>query len=458
MQAAHMAPMSSDAERGPEMKPPSTSLISDMRIWGDSVIPASGIDGGYGYSSYTMEPSVGSNGRYAFQTGNWYASKYDSTANKGAGGWTYLNPFTIFGSGFCCDQVTFYQPQWDRQYWILLYGDHVAFANARGETLSGWCYYNIDASWFGLSTSSYSLDYNDAIFTKNYVYLAVNIFGPSGGFGSILRMPINQMNACGGFGYNYYYDTSHFTFKPVQGAVNTMYWASNWGGSNGGNIRIYSWPENGSISYADVTIDSFNFEYRNNGQFCGSADGVVTNWCAYNDSRVKAGYLANGVLGFGFDVTQGSGYPFPFWRQVSFNASNMTYIGHNDTWASWGAFQYGTTAPNDDGDIGGSWSWGGGASGGSDYYPGTGYFISDDYGYSYIYQIYGAGNTCTYSGIPRWGDYLTVRPAYPAPYSFVGTGWAIKGGNCYDTGYSEPHMVFFGRNRDVASFSRWKQR
>src|SRR5437879_6907732 len=108
MEPIHPAPMTTAAERGAEAASPRTPIPNSFSIYRDSVIPASAIAGGYGFSSYTMEPSSGINGRYAFQTGNWYASRFDQNLNAGAGGWTFLNPFTLFGSGFCCDQVTTY--------------------------------------------------------------------------------------------------------------------------------------------------------------------------------------------------------------------------------------------------------------------------------------------------------------------------------------------------------------
>jgi len=462
-QPNHPAPMTTAAQRGAEMRSPKLAAPGDFNIYRDSVIPATGIAGGYGYSSFVMEPSSGVNGRFVLQTGNWYASRFDQNA-PGGGSWKYLNPFTLFGNGFCCDQVTTYLADWNQQYWVLQFGDHLALANSAGTNLNSWCYWNIDASWWGLDKTQYSIDYNDMTFTKNFVYIASNIFGPSGGFGAILRLPIDAMNHCQGFGYNYYYDTTRFTFKPVAGATNVMYWGTNWGGNNGSDFRLYSWAENSGTLYAyDRGIDAFNFEYRANGQFCGSADGVVTSWCDFNDSRVKGGYRANGIVGFSFDATQGSGYPFPYVRRVYFRESDLAYLGSAALWGSWGAFQYGTFAPNANGDIGGAFSWGGGTSGGSDYYPGTGYLIDDDFSpnqpWSEVYQIWGAGNTCTYGGINRWGDYLTTRPDYPAGYAWIGTGWAIKGGNCGSNGaYSEPHNVVFGRGRDASDVGRWNKK
>jgi hypothetical protein len=459
----HMAPMTTPEERGPEAPEPSlwspeTIVPSQFKIYRDTALTAAELDGGYGNSSFTMEPSTGISGKNEFQTGNWYAT-YSYNSNVAKPTWNYLNPYTIFGSGFCCDQVTVYDAEWDRQFWVLLMNGTLVVASAPSTKLTDWCYYSVDATWFG-QPSTTTIDYNDMAISKDYLYLASNLYPSAGGsFGGIVRLPILPMTTCGGFSYNYFYDPSWFTFKPVQGATNTMYWGSNWGPNSGSSFKVYSWPEStGSVSANTYTIDAFNFELRNNGQNCGSTDGKITSWCNYGDSRVLGGYLANGVLGFSFNATQGSGYPFPYARLVYFNPSSNSYLGYNALWGNWTAYQYATFAPNANGDIGGAFAWGGGTT--TDYYPGTGYMIIDDFSptqpWQEAYEIWGAGNTCTYNGILRWGDYLTTRPDYPAGYAWAGTGYAIAGGNCGATGaYSAPHSVVFGRDREASDVTRW---
>jgi hypothetical protein len=39
----------------------------------------------------------------------------------------------------------------------------------------------------------------------------------------------------------------------------------------------------------------------------------------------------------------------------------MTYLGAGDVWATWGAIQYLTLAPNSQGLVGSEFAWGGGA-------------------------------------------------------------------------------------------------
>src|SRR5260370_33241120 len=95
-------------------------------------------------------------------------------------------------------------------------------------------------------------------FSKNYVCIASNIFGPNGGFGAILRLPITSLNAGAAFNYNYYYDTTRFTFKPVQGATNVKYSGSNWGGGvNGSGLPVYRWaPKPGNTFFKQRSVTS----------------------------------------------------------------------------------------------------------------------------------------------------------------------------------------------------------
>jgi len=461
MLPAHTVMATSSADAAPTGDV-SIAAAGDFTIFRNSVIPQSAIAGGYSYASNTQEPSTGVNGKNIFQTGNWYASR---SFNNGAG-WSYLNPFSIFGSGFCCDQVTLYVPSRNRQFWLLQYGNNLKLANTSGTDLfTNWCYYTITPSWFG-QPSTTRLDYNDLAVSNNYIYITTNLFGTSSTASGILRIPIDPMLTCSGFGTSYITRTDSFTFKPVQGATDVIYWGSNWGQTNGSSFRIYSWAENsGTYYWYDRAISAFNFMYRNSGQNCGSANGVVKNWCQWNDSRVLSGYVAKGVLGFSFDAKQGSGYPFPYSRRVYFRESDKVYLGASSLWGSWGAHQYLSLTPSARGGIGGSFAWGGG-TGTTSYYPGSAVLIDDDFApnqpWSISFYLWGQGNTCqsrdSGSGLYlyRWGDYLTVRPFYPSAYTWVATGYSIKGAHCGATGwYAEPHNVLFGRARDAQSVYRW---
>jgi hypothetical protein len=428
---------------GPATAKPSTA--SSATILRDTQIPASAISGGTGDLSFTQEPSTDadSTGHDIFQTGNWYAT----FSSNGGASWSFLNPFTMFGSGFCCDQVTQYDPATGHQFWLLQFSNHLVIANAPSTALGGsWCYWNITPGWLGLPSGT-ALDYNDMTITNSYVNISTNFFPSSGPSGAgLLRLPKAAMSTCTAFSYQYLTRTDNFTFKLVPGSTSTLYWGSNWGQTNGSSFRLFAWPESStSYSWWDRTVASYSFFTRNSGQNCGSTDGVVKNWCQYADSRVLGAYLASGVIGFSFNAKQDSTHPFPYTRIVWFSESTKAYLGAGDQWGTWGAIQFMSLAPNNQGQVGSEFAWGGGTNG-TRYYPGAAVNNSSATSISTSpnYYLWGSGNTCTYGGLYRWGDYLTVRTYKPNPNLWIGGGYAMTGGNCGAAGaYPQPHNILF---------------
>ncbi|MFF4361595.1 hypothetical protein [Streptomyces sp. NPDC001604] len=173
---------------------------------------------------------------------------------------------------------------------------------------------------------------------------------------------------------------------------------------------MFAWAENsGNYSWWDRTVPSYGFYTRNSGQNCASADGVVTNWCQYADSRVLGAYRTSGLIGFSFNAKQDSSHPFPYTRFVWFNESDKNLNGSGDLWGSWGAIQFASLAPNSLGRVGLDFAWGGG-TGTTHYYPGSAINSQPanaiDTGPNYY--LWGAGNTCTYSVPDR--PHLPGRP------------------------------------------------
>ncbi|MCL6548050.1 MAG: NADH-quinone oxidoreductase subunit I, partial [Alicyclobacillus sp.] len=91
------------------------------------------------------------------------------------------------------------------------------------------------------------------------------------------------------------------TLTPVTGATTTMYFAKR---ETLASLAVFAWPEDepspsGPISVAHALAPD-NEPYQ-----CPSLDG--TNWCGRIDGRLHTGWLANGVIGFAFGASQGSG-------------------------------------------------------------------------------------------------------------------------------------------------------
>lgn len=412
------------------------STAQRTSILRDRALPGTG-------ASFVQEPSTDANGRNVFQTGNWFAAR----STNGGTSWNYLDPYAMFGPGFCCDQVTQFDRATGRQFWLLQFDNHLVLANASASGASPytrWCYYNITPAWFGLPAAT-ELDYNDLTITNNFVNISTNYFGATNG-SALMRLPKAAMSHCGGFRFNRLTRSDSFTFKLVAGSTDTLYFGSNWGQSNGSSFRVYAWPENrNSYTWVNRTVASYSFFTRNSGQNCASRDGVVNNWCQFADSRTLGGYRSLGVLGFSFNAKQDNAHPFPYTRVVRFRESNRAYLGSGDLWGSWGAIQFASFAPNAFGRIGGVFAWGGG-TGRTHFYPGAATYstaptaIATDPNYF----LRGAGNTCTYGDLYRWGDYLTVRKFKANPRQWIGAAYAMKGGDCgSSTGFSESHNVLF---------------
>jgi hypothetical protein len=443
MQLGRPGPATSARALGPQAPQPGTGVRRSATTLRDTTIPASGISGGAPYASFIQEPSTDANGGNIFQTGNWYATR---SVDNGAT-WSYLDPFTLFGSGFCCDQVTQYDPATGHQFWLLQFSDHLVLANASAAgpgAFTSWCYWNITPAWFGVASTA-SLDFNDMTIANSNVYISTNVFNVAQTVG-LLRLPKVAMSTCSGFSYNYVTRTDNFSFKLVPGSTDTLFWGSNWGQTNGSSFRVFSWAENsGTYSWRDNTVAAYAFYTRNSGQNCASTDGVVVNWCQFADSRTLGAYRSGGLLGFSFNAKQDASHPFPYTRIVRFNESDKSYQGASDLWGSWGAIQFMAMAPNNAGRFGNTFVWGGG-TGTTHYYPGAGVNNNPNNGLdvSPNYYLWGDGNPCTYGGLYRWGDYVTVRDYQANPSQWIAGGYTMRGGSCGGTGvYAEPHNILF---------------
>jgi hypothetical protein len=444
----------------------------DLTFFRNTTLPAGGT------KSAVDEPSTDANGKITFATGNWYAAY---SKDKG-GTWTYLDPFTIFGSGFCCDQVTVLDTSHNQQFWLLQYNDHLTVANSSGQDLVGWCFYNWTPASFGLP-AGYSFDYNHMALSTKWVYVSTNVYNGASFAGALVfRTPIDEQTNCAGFSYGWAFRSTEFAVSFVQPAMDTMYWGTNWTTdlTLGSTFRILRWADDsGGFSWYDRSIDSYTFMVVNGGQNCGSANGVVLNWCQRTDSRQSGGgYLSipsfagdssagshdnDAVVGFAFNAKNDGGHSKPFIRRVYFRASDLTYLGYSELFNSGGlAHLYPDMAVDARGHVGMVFAWGGG-SGTDSFYPGSGIVLNDDLAqaqpWSYSFYQFGSGNPClnTADGFRRWGDYLTVRAWTPSKLVFIGTGFALNAnaGNCNVSANVAVKNVVFGRVRDTKSYKRW---
>lgn len=436
------------------------------------------------------EPSTSGSGKVVFATGNWYAGY---SLNNGST-WTYLNPFTIFGSGFCCDQVTTYDASHNRIYWLGQYSNGINIATAAGTNPATWCSYRFTPATFGLPSTD-AFDYNHMAISSNWLYWTTNDYAAAGFRQAlIVRIPLHSLLAppgtCRFPSFQSLGRADEFSDAFVQNANDTMYWwtsATSRIGAGAGLAIDRANDNSAAVSVNTRAVDPFIYMSpgANTGQ-CGSTDGVVLNWCQRTDSRPSGGgYLAisslgertgfspgvahdnDEILGVAVNARQDAahGRPFPFTRRFYFRASDLAYLGFGDEAFSNAAVLYPDMAPDNRGHIGAVFAWGGG-TGTTHFFPGSAFMIDDDvspvaFNWATVLYLSGAGNAClnTQDKLRRWGDYLTVRPWEPSRNVWLGTGFRLtaNAGACnVNTPAVEVHNIVFGRGSDSASYTRWK--
>lgn len=462
---------------GPAVDPGSFGIAatSTLQTSRSTVVPVSTASG-------IPEPATDQNGRNIMQVGNWFAGY---SANNGST-WSWFNPFTIFGGGFCCDQLTAYHPSSNRQFWLLQYSTpfKLIVASAPGNALSGsWSYYTLTPALFGFP-STYQMDYNHMATSTGFLYVSTNLYEGGANRGNlVVRAPIVGLASGATVTWEKAYSQYAFSVAFTQGAGDTMYWGTNRsfdaGFVAGSQFDIWRWSDN-SVNSASARLNVTPFVYMSNDGQCGSRSGVVKNWCQGADSRMGGGayrlptIAVPGVsdrlpiIQFVFPARQDASHPWPYSRHLFFSdaADAITYQGYTDHWSNEVAMIYEDIAPDARGHLGVVFAWGGG-TGTNNYYPGVGYAVDDDLSLPNVFDtsfaVNGSGNACINSNVDlkyRWGDYLTVKPMYPARSVWVASGFYMAS-NCTqysNTINSSVRVVnqVFGRTRDQwGGYTRW---
>lgn len=396
------------------------------------------------------EPSVAQGGKNVFFTGNWYAGY----STNGGSSFVYLNPYRDM-TDFCCDQDVVYDPGHDVFFWYRQGVKNTTTKQSRfrlGVSRNfgaGGCYYNFEPKGVNSGWSGNWFDYPQLSLGANYLYISTNVFNfdtPDNGYVRtvILRFPLDKLTACAGFGYNYFtYDEGWGGL--AQGLGTTMYAGTHRGTTD--SFRVYWWPESSNdIFNKDVGIPGWTFE--NSDATCAAPGG---NWCGRGDSRVLAGWVANGTVAFLWNAKEGGGFPQPYINAVAFAQSTLDVLAGNPgrplVWNDSIAIQYPSASPNARGDVAINFTYATASKN-----PTAAFAIADDFispppGWTFFDIRAG-----THSA-GAWGDYTRIRPMYPA-----GIGWTVashtqQGGN---TGArTEPRFSIVGRQRDEAAVTRW---
>ena len=411
---------------------PGGSWLTKKSLFG-SIIPA-------GFRSNVMESSLGQDGQFVFFTGNWFAAR----SIDGGTTWAYADPFFDM-KDFCCDQVAISDESRHAFYWLRMgrfndFGENrfrLGVSTDGGSTFCNYDFYPKDtnAAWTGQWW-----DYPHIQLGAESMYIAWNMFNATGHWTRtlMLRFPLDELNECEEFSYNYYATSGWFTFVPVQGADDRMYFASNWAMEAPDNrLGIWRWDESTSNpTFYSRTITPWSYTSRNEA-ICGDLSG---NWAARTDDRLLAGarfkydslYPDRPVLGFWWNVKQGGDFPHPYIEGVAFFEDSLTGVpgsqGRPLIYTNSTCHLYPSAASNPEGHLAMVFHYGYGAN----LRPAVAFTVADtdlSTPPGFLYFLVQASKARPSD--QKWGDYNTVRWLQSSPdYWSAGSHYIPQAEDC----------------------------
>jgi hypothetical protein len=372
-------------------------------------------------TSLVCEPSVGTRGAQVLYTGNWFAA----FSSNGGGTFTFVDPNTTFPSthgGFCCDQVAVYDSKNDVLFWNLQYindssGNVQRLALAHGNDIAteNWHYYDFSPQSVGNWQKEW-FDFPDLVVGANYLYLSSNAFSTEGQEPFtrcvMLRLPLDKLAKYEGFSYNYFSATDVGGPRATQGATDPMYWATH---VNQQTVRVFTWKEaDTTISQNDVTVQSWSDSTR----VAPGPDG--RDWLGREDGRMTGAFQSGNNIGFAWTAAQDGTFPFPQVRVVIMDGASKAVSSQPHIWNKEFAFAYPALAPNQNGTVGISLSYGGKLL-----YPSHAVGILTN---SNTWDLVSTASGTSGPAENVWGDYLTIRPDPGNPKAWVATGYTLQGG------------------------------
>jgi hypothetical protein len=413
-----------------------------------------GCAGAPGYCSLVNEPSIASNGSGSLlQTWNWWAAR----SSDGGSSFTYMDPYSTFPDsygGFCCDQLAYYEPSRDLFIWVLQYvqgatGDNairIAVANgAAGLAANTWHFWDLTTSQVGAPLDWF--DQPKIGTSANYAYIELSKYTKvtNDGDGSVLyRIPLDTLaNPAATLTYNWYQPTT-FSPAPVQRAGSTMYFGSHLTTTT---LRLYVWPESSTgVGTVDVPNTKYPQHFPYSCPKTGRTQASPSDWCPRasgtggyaHDDRINSGWLANGVIGFAWDASQGAvsggvrpSFKYPYVHVLRINEATKTRIDEPIIYSPSYAVEWPSLAANAAGDVGGAVMWGGGA-----FEENCGAVIHDSRSGPGFWEFHRLASSSADTSEAKSGDYTTSRG--------VSNGWISA---CYSVRAGTVHSQYFAFSR-----------
>jgi hypothetical protein len=392
--------------------------------------------------SLVDEPSVASKDGVILYGGNWYVARSIDNGQT----WRYIDPRT--GMNYCCDIDLLYDPNneifiWYRQGLADRNNENIVRVGVSLDA-TNWWFYDIRPTDLNNQWTNQWFDYPHLVLGERYLYITTNIFSNIFERSAIMRLSLEDMRNQNAPEFSYYSDPSGraTTLTPVQGARDTMYWATHLSNEF---MRIYEWNEAEpwtEINQYDRRIDAWTTIRRGLAQCAGPTD---SNWCGRTDSRITAGWVSGNLVGFmwnagaGGGTTLGATFNWPYINAATFDlTNNMAYYNRPYLWNNQFAWQYAHASPNNEGDIGIVAFYGGGAA-----YPSVAGGIDNNltsrngpfwFMTSAMEGTHGPAE-------PKWGDYVRIRQSGEDPSAWVASGFTLQGGSIAT--FIEPRYFMF---------------
>lgn len=403
-------------------------------------------------TAYVMETSVANKDKLVFYTGNWFAAR----STDGGVTWTYINPSDVVMGDFCCDQDIIYDPHHQMFIWYLQgredksTGENRIQIGVSNDTKSWW-FGTYRATDINSTWTHQNSDYPHIALGDNYLYVTMNMYKQDQLTKKsqflqplILRISLNDLAESVTKdkpimpSFDYYYDPSGiFTFTPIQGAKETMYWAAH---VSNARMRIYQWNE----SLSQASIKTFNRDIpawtplvRGHGT-CLGPDG--NDWCGRGQSKIRSGFITKNIIGFLWEADKGgksannATFTYPYVDAATFKINNnISYIGRPYLWSPDFAWMYAFASPDKNGNVAIESFFGGG-----DFNPSLSVGIGNNFNGSSLpwnmKQLVNSTNGPTpflpfVTRTDLWGDFIRMRPFNGDGPGWIGSGWTLQGGS-----------------------------
>ena len=387
-------------------------------------------------ASHVCEPSVAVNGKVIFATGNWFAC----VSTDGGTSFQYVNPYTAFpdppGSKFCCDQVVIFSDKFDRFFWLLQYGEdnngenvqRIAHASTADVVTGHWAFFDISSKSLGLNKCW--LDFPDLAVGSKHLYMTTNAFKGQAWSErtAIVRVSIGDLIK-GKISADKIVLKDIFNFRVAQNCKDTAYWGTHVTNSK---IRVFAWPQQAAAPTSfDVDIPTWS-ESRPSYQ---STTPGGANWLERVDGRIVAASLSNGQLWLGWTAGAGgvNARPHPHVQIAVIDIKHEKLAENINLWDPKNATACPALATDGNGEVGVGYCIGGATQ-----------FPTHVVGYATGERV----NAITFSGARspgdrKWGDYLAVRPAFPAKDRLIASGYTLQNGAGVND--ATPNVTIFSR-------------